>query len=79
LRGAARLEWRLGKDLVQVFADDSRLKNDVAIMNESGDDCLGIEVQVLRLELIPYQNIDVVTFPIDLFFREDKSNFRSAD
>ena len=69
----------MGKDLVQVLADDSRLKNDVPVMNERGNDGLGVEVQVLRTELVPFQNIDVVPLPHDLFFREHKSNFCSAD
>jgi hypothetical protein len=43
-------------------------------MHECRHHRLGIELDMVWIELISFQNVDVVAFPLDAFFREHEPN-----
>ena len=54
----ARLEGRIGIYLVEIFGDHRKLDYDMAIVDQRRHQRLGIELHVLRVELITPQDVE---------------------
>jgi hypothetical protein len=67
------------EDLVEIFADDGRLDDGVSVMDESRNDRLWIEQHVGRVKLLTLQDVDVMAFPVEPFFRERQPHLRGAN
>jgi hypothetical protein len=59
LERCRRVDRVLCKYFLEILADDRRLDDDGAVVHERRHDGLGIQRQVLRLELLAAQNVDV--------------------
>jgi len=76
--GIRRLQRRIGKDFVDVLADDSRFDDGVPIMKEGRHHGLGVELHVVGIELLALQNIDVVAFPFEAFLAQRQAHLCRA-
>src|SRR5512139_3693548 len=65
-------------DLVEVFDDDRRIDDDCTIVIERGHDPIGIELEVVRLELIALKQVQLHFVERQLLGIEDKTDTLAA-
>src|SRR5271163_4221523 len=70
---------RVWKCLVEIFIDNSRLDNHIAVMDERRHYRLGIELLVFGSELIAFQDVEIVALPCEIFLAERKAYLGGAD
>jgi len=73
------LERGFGKGVVEVFADQRRLGEHLAVMNQGRHHRLGIELDVGGVELLALEDVDIVTFPFQALLRQHQPNLGGAD
>ncbi len=57
--GDLRRETRLRRDLVEIFGDDGGIDDDRAIVVERGHHPIGIEFEIVGLELVAFEQIEL--------------------
>jgi len=73
----AGLMLRIG--VVEIFADDRGLDDDIPIVHERRHHSIRIELQIFGPLLIAGAKIQMMAFPRKLFFRESKAHLLRAN
>jgi hypothetical protein len=77
--GIGRTHLIFGKHVVEIFTDVRRFPDDDPAMDQYRHNRLGIELEVFRGELLPGENVDVVTVPGQAFLSQVEPDFGGTD
>ena len=78
LGGIGRCKRLFRENFVQILADDAGVHYHHLVMYQGGNDAVGVELQVIRVELLLCPKIEQVSFEVEAFFGDAQLDLLAA-
>ena len=71
--------WEPAKQkIIHVLANEGGFGDHLAVMDEGRHHGLGVELQIVRIELLAGEDVEIVAFPLNTFFSQNEAHLGCA-